>query len=595
MFKGGVCMLKNIRISKKLILTFILVTIISGIAGIVGLNKMIYMNANYSDALRDFGFAQGDIGLFHAEFNDSRTIVRDIIISTDTETMNSYSTKLTQVNDKMDNYFTSMNKEMVSEKELRYYGDIKDNLTKYKNVSDQVVTLAQQNKDTEAQELLTAQGEPLSDKVKISIDSLINEKISAGNQLSTGLESQGNSAKLTILLIVFISFILSLIIALTIARSISKPVRQMADISKRMAAGDLSVQFNVNSKDEIGQLGAAFAESAASIRGYIADITENLGRVEHGDLTVVTTLNYIGDYVDLKNSFQGILASLNDTLGQINQAAEQVLSSSEQVSDGAQALAQGATEQASSVEELSATIMEISDQVKNNAEHATDASSNVNHVSSEIEISNQHMAEMIIAMSKINDSSSLIGKIIKTIEDIAFQTNILALNAAVEAARAGAAGKGFAVVADEVRNLASKSAEAAKNTTSLIEDSIKQVENGTRIADETAKSLLRVVEGAKVVADTVEKISQASNCQSNAIIQVTQGIEQISNVVQTNSATAEESAAASEELSDQARTLKLLVEKFKLRNPTDPNENDQFVKPSPQESEAEEVFSNDKY
>ncbi len=588
-------MLKNIRISKKLILTFILVTIISGIAGIVGLNKMIYMNANYSDALRDFGFAQGDIGLFHAEFNDSRTIVRDIIISTDTETMNSYSTKLTQVNDKMDNYFTSMNKEMVSEKELRYYGDIKDNLTKYKNVSDQVVTLAQQNKDTEAQELLTAQGEPLSDKVKISIDSLINEKISAGNQLSTGLESQGNSAKLTILLIVFISFILSLIIALTIARSISKPVRQMADISKRMAAGDLSVQFNVNSKDEIGQLGAAFAESAASIRGYIADITENLGRVEHGDLTVVTTLNYIGDYVDLKNSFQGILASLNDTLGQINQAAEQVLSSSEQVSDGAQALAQGATEQASSVEELSATIMEISDQVKNNAEHATDASSNVNHVSSEIEISNQHMAEMIIAMSKINDSSSLIGKIIKTIEDIAFQTNILALNAAVEAARAGAAGKGFAVVADEVRNLASKSAEAAKNTTSLIEDSIKQVENGTRIADETAKSLLRVVEGAKVVADTVEKISQASNCQSNAIIQVTQGIEQISNVVQTNSATAEESAAASEELSDQARTLKLLVEKFKLRNPTDPNENDQFVKPSPQESEAEEVFSNDKY
>ena len=202
--------------------------------------------------------------------------------------------------------------------------------------------------------------------------------------------------------------------------------------------------------------------------------------------------------------------------------------------------------------------------MKNNAEHAADADKTVNHVSAEIEVSNQHMGEMVSAMSQINDSSSQIGKIIKTIEDIAFQTNILALNAAVEAARAGAAGKGFAVVADEVRNLASKSAQAAKNTTSLIENSLKQVEKGTIIANKTANSLLQVVESTKVVTDTVKKIFLASNQQSEAISQVTLGVDQISSVVQTNSATAEESAAASEELSRQSQTLKKLVQKFKL-------------------------------
>lgn len=374
----------------------------------------------------------------------------------------------------------------------------------------------------------------------------------------------------TVTLIVFaitiVSLIISLVIGIKTARSISKPVKELQEAAQKMAQGDLSVQINVNSTDEIGQLGAAFSDTITAIRAYINDVKFNLAKMAGGDLNIRSTLEFKGDFVELKNSIGSIAIALNDILNEINQTAEQVSNGSNQVSNGAQALAQGATEQASSIEELSASITEISSYIKNNAEHATNAGVNVGQVRSEIETSNKHMSEMVAAMSQINDSSNQIGKIIKTIEDIAFQTNILALNAAVEAARAGAAGKGFAVVADEVRNLASKSAEAAKNTTVLIENSMRQVENGTKIADETAKSLLKVIVSAKAVSDTVEQISQVSNRQSDAIGQVTLGVEQISSVVQTNSATAEESAAASEELSGQAQTMKALVKKFKLND-----------------------------
>ena len=329
------------------------------------------------------------------------------------------------------------------------------------------------------------------------------------------------------------------------------PVGELEDVAIQMAQGNLDVQINYQSKDEIGVLSDQMREVVRKLRAIVEDENQFLAKVAAGDLSVdsICEQEYIGNFHQVLLSFRAIAKRLNEAMGQISDSSNQVSNSSEQVSSGAQALSQGATEQASSIEELAATIAEISDQIKENAENASNANLKVNEVGDE---------------ENISSCSNEIGKIIKTIEDIAFQTNILALNAAVEAARAGSAGKGFAVVADEVRNLASKSAEASKNTAALIENSIKAVQNGTRIADETAKALLHTVEGAKEVTMLVDKISEASSSQSSAISQITLGIDQISSVIQTNSATAEESAAASEELSEQSQVLKRLVSNFKL-------------------------------
>ena len=468
-----------------------------------------------------------------------------------------------------------------------------DALSKASTIRAQIGDLAVQGDHDQAIEIYFRDYQPLLAVVQDSLVAISGEASKDADD-SYAQSMSREKATLTILIIISVVAVLLVIyLALYFSSSLTKPIKEIENAAKDMAEGRLGTSISYESNDELGTLSNSMRYMIAGLTDIIADMNTQLGEMAGGNFHIESDKPeiYIGDYAPLLSSMRNIDSNLSNTLNQITIASEQVASGSSQVSNGSQALSQGATEQAAGIETLSDTIADISTMITNNAASAQDAKDSSGQALKDVECGSGQMSQLIGAMDEISNTSNEIRKIIKSIEDIAFQTNILALNAAVEAARAGEAGKGFAVVADEVRNLAAKSAESAKLTASLIEKSVAAVINGTTIADETAKSLERIVSGTQKTTELVDSIATSSSSQATSVAEITTSVDQISSVIQTNSATAEESAAASEELSAQASTLKNLVNKFKLKEDTSTG-HAQYTEPSTSQYDTNSVFDN---
>ncbi len=458
--------------------------------------------------------------------------------------------------------------DMIDEEERNFYDNANNLWTQYQAVEEEMMAFAKQGRSESARAILDGECEALFNSLNSAFDDIIDYNTKGSDDAAAESASLYRTATLTMAAVVIAIILVGVFFSFVIIRLIKTPISEIQNAAIKMAEGDLDVKISYTSKDELGVLAVQVGRLIHKLQLIIEDENQFLAKMAEGDFTVDSTCEeaYTGGFYPLLVSFRGIADKLNDTMLQISQSSAQVAGGADQVSNGAQALAQGATEQASSVQELAATIDEISNKVNQNADSARQASKAADCVSVKMNVSKEKMQQMTHAMGDISSCSSEISKIMKIIEDIAFQTNILALNAAVEAARAGAAGKGFAVVADEVRNLANKSTEASENIAALIENSLQAIENGTQIADDTAQSLIQAVNDVNEMAGIIEQISEASSDQADSIAQLTVGIDQISNVVQTNSATAEESAAASEELSSQSQLMKSLVGRFQLES-----------------------------
>lgn len=558
--------IKEMKVQEKLRFCLTLVLLVASVSGVLGLIFLLVNNIQYSNALVNNGFSQGEIGIFSTYLNKEPSIVREIILLEDDSDMQESIAELEEVQQITNEAIQVMVQHCKTPAEQEYIQIISEVLPEYREIFANVTELALANQNEEALELLLTEGKPTLKKLTDAIEGLIDLNVKTGNAVSNRLQIQTYIIIGIMVLVIATASIIATKFAKFLASLFSEPIAHIHAASLQLASGNLDINVEKMYPDEIGEMTDSFQEAANMIKLYIQELDRGLGEIASGNFDIFTDVDFKGDFVALSDALTQIITSLSDTLQKINESTESVSLGASQMAESAQTLAEGATDQAASVEELTATIQNITEAVVNTSDKANKSQQDARNFESEAEKSNDDIRELNEAMKRINDTSKQIANIIAEIEDIASQTNLLSLNASIEAARAGEAGKGFAVVADQIGKLAADSAAAAVNTRKLIENSIHEIEIGNEITEKTTTAIGSVISGIKMLAQSTKEISVLAETQADSMKQLEVGVEQIAEVIQNNSAAAQETSATSEELSAQASTLEELVNQFKLKS-----------------------------